>query len=117
MHCFNGEPDFVLVCKDRFGNDGLTEDFYDVRWNKLNVRRTNHPNSSRTDSKPVFLDEMVRLSAILSQNLPFSRVDFYYSNHQLFVGEITLFPASGFEQFVPHEFDIRCGQKLITGKE
>ena len=117
VHCFNGEPDFVLVCKDRFGNDGLTEDFYDVRWNKLNVSRTNHPNSSRTDSKPVFLDEMVRLSAILSQNLPFSRVDFYYSNHQLFVGEITLFPASGFEQFVPHEFDIRCGQKLITGKE
>ena len=117
VHCFNGNPDFILVCKNRFAKAGLTEDFYDVHWNKLNVRRTNHPNSSEVCGKPVFLDEMVELSSVLSRDLPFSRVDFYFSNHQLFVGEITLYPASGFEPFVPHEFDIRCGQKLITGKE
>lgn len=34
VHNFNGIPKVILVCRDRFGNGGLKEDFYSETWVK-----------------------------------------------------------------------------------
>lgn len=112
VHCFNGEPKFILVCSDRFSSSGLKEDFYDTEWNLLDIRRPKHPNSVEGIKKPELLDELLRLAKILSKNLPFSRIDFYIINSKIYFGEITFFPASGFEAFEPVEADEWIGQLL-----
>ena len=41
----NGIPKIILVCRDRFSDTGLTEDFFDIEWNHLNISRENCKHS------------------------------------------------------------------------
>lgn len=107
LHCFSGIPKVILVCRDRFGK--MTEDFYSDRWEHIPVARSNHPNADKLDSIPDQLEEMLRLAARLSQDTPFLRTDFYTIEGKVFFGELTLFPTSGMEKFVPEEFDHKFG--------
>ena len=105
VHCFNGETKVILVCKDRFTKTGLTEDFFTPDWEHLDLRRPTHPNASNTIPKPEELSEILCLAKMLSENIPFLRVDFYIIEHKVYFSELTFFPASGFERFIPEEWD------------
>ena len=109
IHSFNGEPKVIWVCRDRFSELGLTEDFFDQNWTHLDVRREKHPNSSEAISRPKELDKMLELARILSKDMPFLRSDFYTIGGKVYFGELTFFPASGLEKFVPESFDKELG--------
>lgn len=112
IHCFNGNPKIILVCKNRFVKSGILENFFDVRWNLLNVHRPQTKSIFPEIPRPLELDRMLKLAKDLSQHLPFLRVDFYKSSSKIYFGEITFYPASGFLPFVPNEWDYKLG-KLI----
>lgn len=112
IHNFNGNPRFTLVCGNRFSERGLTEDFYSLDWQLMDVRRPNHPNADVRTPKPEELDELYRLANLLSKDIPFLRTDFYIVNHKIYFGELTFFPASGMGCFVPEEWDFKFGDFL-----
>lgn len=118
IHVFNGVPEIILVCSNRFSQKGLQEDFFDTQWRHLDIQRTAHPNSEEVIEKPMRLEEMITLSAKLAEGMAFARVDFYDDGKQLFFGEITMYPASGMSKFVPEEWDLILGNKikLTTGR-
>lgn len=105
IHNFNGSPKVILVCRDRFRDTGLTEDFFSVKWEHLNVRRPSHPNALDLIDKPKGLEKMLRISEILAKDCPFMRTDFYTIGEKIYFGEITFFPASGIEKFDPRSYD------------
>lgn len=113
IHNFNGESKFILVCRDRFTESGLTEDFYDVDWNRINVRRPNSPNASKEEPRPKLLDLMVRLSEKLSAESAFMRTDFYVVDDKAYFGEITFYPASGTVPFIPDSYDRLFGEMIV----
>lgn len=110
--CFNGEPKMVLVCADRYSVDGLRENFYDTDWNLMPVQRRTHPNTDYKIDKPENLSEMLELVRVLAKDIPFSRIDFYVINKKSYFGEITFYPASGFEAFQPEKWDEIMGSWL-----
>jgi len=112
IHCFNGEPKLILVCKDRFTETGLTEDFFSTQWEHLDIRRPKHPNATQPIPQPAELSRMLSLAQMLSENIPFLRVDFYIIEHKIYFSELTFFPASGFEKFVPEKWDQILGDWL-----
>lgn len=112
LHCFNGEPRMILVCKDRFTETGLTEDFFSNQWEHLDIRRPDHPNAAQPIPQPEELPQMLELARKLSQDIPFLRVDFYIIEHRIYFSELTFFPASGFEKFVPEKWDQTLGSWL-----
>ena len=112
VHNFNGHPEVILVCRNRFKNTGLTEDFFDAKWTHLDVSRPDHPNATVIEGKPKELSKMLKFSKRLSQNYPFLRTDFYCVNDHIYFGEITLYPASGSVRFIPEEYDGIFGEKL-----
>ena len=112
VHCFNGEPKLVLVCKDRFAPTGLTEDFFTEKWEHCDVRRPQHPNAAQTPQKPAELEELLRLARILAADIPFVRVDFYIVGRRIIFSEITFFPAAGLKPFEPEEWDKTLGDLL-----
>ena len=112
IHCFNGVPKFILVCRDRFTESGLTEDFYTPEWEHMDVKRPKIPNAKTPMDKPERLDEMLRLAEILSRNIPFIRIDFYLVEGKIYFSELTFFPASGFEGYEPAEWDTVFGEWL-----
>lgn len=112
VHCFNGVPRVILVCKDRFTKNGFTEDFYTTDWQHIPLKRPKINNSKEPIKCPEELTKILELSKKLSENIPFVRVDFYIVNHKVYFSELTFFPASGFERFEPDEWDYILGDYL-----
>ena len=65
---------------------------------------------------PQHLEEMLNLSEELSSGFTFMRVDFYETDEGVFFGEITFYPGSGFEKFIPTSFDYEIGSWIELPK-
>ena len=109
VFCFCGRVELIQVHMGRFGYH--TKDNYDINWNKLPFLHGN-PMSDYNIEKPMILPQMVQLSEILSEKIPFLRVDWYFTNDKLYFGELTFFPASGMKPFVPEEWDLKLGDLI-----
>ena len=103
VHCFNGVPKVILVCRDRFGE--MTEDFFSETWEHLSMARDEHPNALAKLERPSQLTEMLALAEKLSEEFLFIRTDFYTINNSIYFGELTFFPASGLKPFSTKEPD------------
>lgn len=111
VHNFNGSPQFILLCRDRFSLTGLTDDFYTPEWKHLEVKRPGKDNPGGHE-QPKNLPEMLSLAKILSKDIPFIRTDFYSINGKVFFGELTFYPASGMSHFEPEAWDVQFGKIL-----
>lgn len=109
--CFNGEPKLIEVHRGRFGG-GHTQDFYDTDWKKTVYNQPDVPMSDEVMDKPVFADEILGLSRMLSAGIPHVRVDWYYTNGHLYFSELTFFDASGFDPFADDQ-DAEIGSWLV----
>jgi hypothetical protein len=109
IHNFNGIPKIILVCRDRYEKTGLKEDFFNERWEHLDLSRPNCQHSDIVEPAPKELNEMLFLAKTLSKDIPFVRTDFYIINHRVYFGEITFFPSSGLKPFEPDHWDSTLG--------
>lgn len=112
VHVFNGKARFILVCSQRFSPSGVREDFFDLNWNHLDVKRPAIPVSEVPIPRPASFEKMIEFAERLASGIPFVRIDFYDIDGTLKFGEMTFFPASGMEAFEPESFDITFGQWL-----
>lgn len=110
--CFSGNPDIVLVCSDRFSGNGMCEDFYDSKWVHLPIKRPGHDNATYAIDKPLNFEFMKDLAQKLSLGFQSLRVDFYEINGEVYFGELTFYPASGFAGFEPAMWDLELGKKI-----
>ena len=108
LMCFNGKVKTTFVCSDRFSKDGLKVTFYDTDWRRMPFER-HYPTSKTEIDKPQTYEEMVILAEKLAFGIPFVRVDFYEINGNIYFGELTFFPGSGYEEFTPEEWDKTLG--------
>ncbi len=112
IHCFNGEPKFILVCKDRFTKTGLTEDFFTPEWEHMPLKRPKINTATAPIDRPTALTEMLSLAKTLAKDIPFVRVDLYIVGERVYFSELTFFPAAGFEGYDPPEWDKTFGSWL-----
>lgn len=108
--CFNGQVKCCFVCSNRNSKDGLNIDIYDKEWKLMEFTRPGHGNSNIIIEKPNNYKLMIELAEKLSKDIPFIRVDFYEINNRVYFGELTFFPAAGFEKFTPEEYDHILGE-------
>lgn len=109
--CFNSKVKYIFTCSDRNNEEGLKVTFFDLDWNVLPFER-HYPRSTKEIQKPNNFDKMIKFAEILSENISFLRVDFYEVDNQLFFGELTFYPGSGFEEFEPEIWDRKLGDLL-----
>ena len=108
LMCFSGKVKCTFVCTDRFSKEGLKVTFFDNNWERLPFER-HYPSSKALIPQPKHLSKMIELAEVLSKDIPFVRVDFYEINGNIYFGEMTFFPGSGFEEFTPIEWDYTLG--------
>lgn len=112
IFCFNGEPKYIQVIKDRTTHE--TIDFFDTEWNHQVFTGLNpYSNSLEPIPRPNNLEQMINIAKLLAKNKPFVRIDMYIVNNKVYFGEITFYPASGFGFFMPSEWDYLIGDLLI----
>ncbi|MBD7970574.1 glycosyl transferase [Paenibacillus sp. Sa2BVA9] len=108
--CFNGQPEYIQVHTDRFG-PMYTKDYYDINWKKTNIRQ-GVPNSDMILPRPKNLGVMIDIAKKLSEKIPHSRIDLYEQDGKIYFGEITLYPNSGFKNFINEDDDYLMGQLI-----
>lgn len=109
--CFNGEVKCFKIDFDRFVEHHAN--YYDrdgclLPFGELQLC----PKPEKQLAMPSKLEEMIFLAERLANGFPFLRVDFYEVDNRIFFGELTLFPASGFGEFTPSEWDNQLGDWL-----
>lgn len=114
--CFDGYVDCVMVCTER--NTGDTKFyFFDEDWElkKYNIRGKEAPKGF-TLPKPPKMDEMFKIARELSKGIPFVRADLYNSYGNIYFGEMTFFPTSGFDANLLPETDKYFGSLIDLEK-
>lgn len=108
FYCFDGEPKFIDVHLDR--EEDHKQGCFDLEFNLLPFGKSKtYKSIDNSLEKPSNLEEMVRLSKVLSEKLPFVRVDFYSINGQTIFGEMTFYPSDARRQFYPDEYNTIIG--------
>lgn len=113
--CFGGKVRCSFVCSDRSSKDGLKVTFYDTDWNRMPFIR-HYPSSKESIEKPLHYNEMVQMAEKLAKGIPFVRVDFYEVLGKIYFGELTFYPGSGLEEFIPSEWDGILGEWIPLEK-
>lgn len=108
FYCFHGEPKILYISYGRQGSETYL-DYYDIEFNKLDIKRPKYIQPKEIMKKPENYDEMLNLAKLLSKDEPHVRVDFYNINNQIKLGEFTLFQGGGMMPFYPKEWDFRMG--------
>ena len=109
---FNGKVKATFVCSHRFSDSGLNITIFDQNWGRIPCQRHYPPNPTGIE-KPKSYNQMVEYAEKLAENIPFLRVDFYEIDGNPYFGELTFYPGSGFEEFIPGHFDRYFGDMLI----
>jgi len=109
FHCFNGNVYSIQVDIGRFRKH--KRNFYDKNWNLLTYRLIYE--KGKNIRKPPNLTKMIELAQILSRDFNYIRVDLYNINKQIYFGELTETPESGFGKFFPTQMDNIWGNQLI----
>jgi hypothetical protein len=120
--CINGRLEFIYCSVDRLGTN--VRHVYDKEWNRLHfiwVANADKDKFDRYDSspsieKPRHYSEMIGMAEKIAKDFPMVRVDFYETDQNVYIGEITLHHGSGCDSFYPDCFDLTYGQKLELPK-
>ena len=109
FYVFAGKVAAFEVHTDRFTNHSLR--WYLPDWTPLEVTYGSSRLSPAEPAPPGNFEKMIAIASDLGRSFDFIRVDLYSVGDDVFFGELTPYPASGLERFVPASFDNELGTK------
>ena len=97
IHCFNGNPIWCQVFLDRHTNKTVSN--YSLDWKYLPEYDWVEYPSASTIKRPINFDRMIEYSRKLAVDFKICRCDFYEIADELYLGELTFTPNSGYDHF------------------
>jgi len=113
--CFNGEPKFIKIDRDRFIKHQVS--YYSIDGKLLPFYELLYGKDESTDNKmPKKINEMVEICKKLSKGFDFIRVDLYEVNGKVYFGELTFTSNNGMSPFEPKQYELETAKywKLNT---
>jgi len=118
VYCFNGKPEFINYSISGSGapdvskkSDSLFSSMFDCNWKKADFFIRFDSNIKSPDSKNK--DLILYYAEKLSYEFKFVRIDFFEFGGELYFGEFTFSPYSGFIKFCPDKYDLFYGEKIV----
>lgn len=118
LFCFDGVPKFIMTVNGGHGDESLVERrIYDTQWKLLSIGLRGKPPVETAEEKPAQLPVLLEAAEKLSRGMKHVRVDLYLVNGKVYFGELTFYHMSGFEEFVPRQWDEKLGELIQLEKE
>jgi hypothetical protein len=111
IFCFDGIPKIIQVDFNRF--TGHKRNFYSTKWEYQPFSLLHKTYPDIDIAKPKSLDKLLEIAGILSEGIPYLRVDLYLINDGIYFGEMTFYPEDGYGLFTPHKWDKIFGNWII----
>ncbi len=105
FYCFHGTPKFLYISKGLEDHSTALMSFVSMEWRYTEFQRSDFAGFQSLPEKPSKFEEMKEIASILSNGIPFVRVDLYEINGRVFFSEMTFSPSSGFALFSPPEWE------------
>ena len=112
--CFNGQPRIMYMEKE--ASDIKTEAFFDMDKKYLDLEMDD-PRPAVPPALPSCFAEMSAMAVKLSQGIPFLRVDFFFVEGSIYVGELTFFHCGGLAPVKPEHWNKELGSWIELPKE
>ena len=112
VNCFNGVPKYIYVSSNVEGKTNDRLSLLTPEWENAPFTHGRYRAFDGTPPKPLNYEKMLEYSKILSENIPYVRVDFYGIDSQLYFSELTFTIASGFTRYEPEGSDELIGSWL-----
>ena len=112
VSCFNGEPKYVYVSRNTQGKKNDCLSLLTPDWQDAPFYHGRYEAFETLPPKPVNYEKMLEYAKILSENIPYVRVDFYEIDSKLYFSELTFMVASGFTRYEPEGTDELIGSWL-----
>ncbi len=115
--CFNGKPTYMQIDIGRYRGTHY-RNYYDMDMNYIPVS-DDCPQKEDLEISidKTVLDEMRKIATDLSQPFQFVRVDFYYVDNKILIGEMTFFHNGGVSWFEPESYDYEFGRQWVLCNE
>lgn len=114
--CFDGEPKIMFVVTDRYTDSENKYDYFDMDFNRLELRKKGYPNYDGEIKKPDSFEEMKDTVRKLAKGFAHVRIDLYDINGKIYFGEFTFTDAAGYLKLEPKEYDSILGDMYTLPK-
>jgi hypothetical protein len=111
--CYHGKFRFLWLDKDRYTNHRRC--YFDENL-KFLKGCSDYPTMDVAPQLPANINEMIVIAQKLAEPFPFARVDLYNIGGKIIFGEITFYPASGYNTYKPDSFDFELGKYFDISK-
>lgn len=108
---FGGVVQFAYTVDRAAG--GMDRGTYLPDWSRAPFEYTCESTRAEDVPAPSGLEEMLRLSQELGRDFACARIDFYEVDGQVYFGEITFTDADGLSDFIPADYDLEFGSRLV----
>lgn len=116
FYCFDGKPYLIYHADQHIENGQMVDEypisFYSIMWEYKDIQYGDHISSAFV-SKPVYLEEMIEVSRILSKGFSFVRVDFFGTSDRFYLAEMTFTPGAGYTRYYPDDVDFELGKMWV----
>ena len=116
FYCFNGEPKFLYISEGLENHATAKISFVNLDWTFAPYQRSDYKPFDTLPEKPKTFNEMIKYATILSEGIPFVRVDLYEINGSVYFSELTFTPCGGFMPFKDEKYDYDIGKYLKLPK-
>lgn len=116
FYCFDGEPAYIKVAIDTAKDGGPKNGIFNLDFEQLPFCRKEVEKITEKIKKPKNFNRMIEIARKLSEDFPHVRVDLYNIEGNIYFGELTFYDTSGYQIFVPDEFDLILGDLFKLDK-
>lgn len=109
FYCFDGRVKLIQVDLNRF--TGQNRFLFDRSFEPIEATLY-YPPGEEMPGRPAGMKEAINVAEELSKEFNFIRVDLYLIDGKVYFGELTNYPANGFQVFEPESFEIEMGSYL-----
>jgi hypothetical protein len=87
--------------------------FFDEHGCWLDLTHPEFCKSTKCPILPSCYEDLFLMARTLSESLPFVRCDFYVVKNEIYFGEMTFYPTSGFASYQPFAWEEKMGNWLV----
>jgi hypothetical protein len=110
---FNGNAPYCQVIYNLNDYQSHVSEIYSTEpWQKCRDKSTSKYNSESVIPAPIHLDKMLQAIHVLTESIPFCRIDFYETTDKIYLGEFTFMPGCGRINTFSSEFLAELGNLI-----